>query len=141
MSNYTDLARGETGTANLNQRLRALQLSTTVAVANTGTPDGVAHVTGQVVDANGNSVAGRFLVKVWFAATANAAAADLGELAAKANTVIITEHTTDSYSDLLTHSDGSWGVELTTAANGTVHANALVVSAVASDSEAITGNE
>jgi len=115
---------------------------TTVAVANTGTPDGVANVTGQVKDAQGNALSGRFVVTVWFATSgAWAAPADLGTLTAKTNSVILKEDTDDAFARVLTHSDGSWGLELDTASDGTVHAHATVGGAPAATANAaITGN-
>jgi len=114
--------------------------STTVAVANTGTPDGVAHITGQVKDVQGNALSGRFLVRVFLDDAAYTAVEDLGTATAAANSLILKELTDDAYIDVLTHSDGSWGIDLDTASNGTVHAHAAVVGQFATANAAITGN-
>lgn len=113
---------------------------TTVAIANTGTPDGVAHVTGQVKDAEGNSLSGRFLVKVVLGSAANGAPVDLGTATAKTNSTVLKAHTADAYLDVLTHSDGSWGVDLDTTVDGTVHVNACVAGTFATANVAVTGN-
>lgn len=135
-------ADGSVTTAKLANAVADQITVTTVAVANTGTPDGVANVTGQVKDAQGNALTGRFVVTVWFATSAAwAAPADLGTLTIKTNTVIIKEDTDDAYAHILTHSDGSWGLNLDTASDGTVHAHATVGGAPAATANAaITGN-
>ena len=95
-------------------------------------------VTGQVQDAAGNDLAGRFLIKVWFGEAANDGTPhDFGDLAADTGSVIVKEHTADAYAEVLTAADGSWGVVLTVAADDTVHSNALVVGKVAVDSTAV----
>ncbi|WP_395735230.1 hypothetical protein, partial [Prosthecobacter sp.] len=115
--------------------------STTVAVANTGTPDGVAHVTGQVQDAQGNSLAGRFIITLWLATSgAWAAPADLGTLTAKTNSLLLKEDTDDAFARILTHSDGSWGADLDTVTDGTIHAHAVVSGLAVTANAAITGN-
>jgi hypothetical protein len=114
--------------------------STTVAVANTGTPDGVAHVTGQVKDANGNAKTGHFLVMVRLGSATYGAPVDLGTATAKTNSLIWQVQTTDSLLLVRTHSDGSWGVDLDLAADGTLYADAAVIGAFAEATAAITGN-
>lgn len=85
-------------------------------------------VTGQVKDAAGNALAGRFVVGGYFSAAANnGTPADLGTLAAGANTGLLKEVTDDALFKVLTHSDGSWSVVLTVAADGTVHTSAWVI--------------
>lgn len=113
---------------------------TTVAIANTGTPDGVAHVTGQVKDAEGNSLSGRFLITVVLGSAANGAPVDLGTATAKTNSTILKADTSDALLRVLSHSDGSWGVDLDTAVDGTVHVNACVSGTFATANAAITGN-
>jgi hypothetical protein len=115
---------------------------TTVAIANTGTPDGVAHITGQVKDAQGNALTGRFAVCVFLAATAyGAPSAQSGTSAALANSRILVADTANCLLQVLTHSDGSWGVEFTSAAgNETVHAHAAVSGVFATANVAVTGN-
>jgi len=113
---------------------------TSVTVANTGTPDGVANITGQVTDESGNAVAGRFLVRVYLSATSGGAATDLGTLTAKTNTVLIKEDTDDAFASIMTHTDGSWGLSLDTATNGNVFAHAAVTGKIAIGNAAITGN-
>jgi len=114
--------------------------STTVVVANTGTPDGVAHVTGQVRDSEGNALAGRFLVTVWLSETSYGAPADLGDLAAAANSLILVEDVTDAMAQVRTHTDGTWGLDFNLTADGTVHAQAAVTGILATATVAITGN-
>jgi hypothetical protein len=142
----TRLNKGQLSSARVNALMLEVEaclakiLSTTVVVANTGTPDGVAHVTGQVSDALGNALAGRFLVRVFFDDAAYGDPADLGTATAATNSRLLKEHTDDAYVDVLTHSDGTWGVNLDTTSNGTVHAHAAVMGAFATHSAAITGN-
>jgi hypothetical protein len=114
--------------------------TTTVAIANTATPDGKANVTGAVKDAQGNALAGRFLVAVYFDDAAYGAPSDLGALTAKTNSALLAEVVDDAVALVLTHSDGTWGVELDTAADGTVHVHAAVLAAFATANVAITGN-
>lgn len=113
---------------------------TTVAIANTGTPDGKANITGQVKDAEGNNLAGRFLVALYVDDAAYGDPADLGAITAKANSRILKPLTADALVLVLTHSDGSWGVEVDTDADGTVHAHAAVSGTFATANAAITGN-
>lgn len=135
-------ANGSVTTAKLADAVADQITVTTVAVANTGSPDGVANVTGQVKDAQGNALTGRFVVTVWFATSgAWAAPADLGTLTAKTNSTILKEDTDDAFARVLTHSDGSWGLNLDTASDGTVHVHATVGGAPAATANAaITGN-
>lgn len=110
-------------------------INTTVSGAAVGA---VLTVSGQVTDAAGNPLAGRFLVKVWFGEAANDGIPyDFGELAAGANSKIIKEHTADAYADVLTHTDGSWSVALTVGSDDTVHYSALALGRVAVDSDAV----
>lgn len=113
----------------------------TVAVENSTPEDGTANITGQVIDGNEDPVTGRHVIKVWLSATANSAPVDLGELTAKANTVILSEQVTDGFAEILTHSDGSYGLELATDTAGSVYCNVVYVGPVASDDAAIAGNE
>jgi hypothetical protein len=96
--------------------------------------DPVLTVTGQVQDAAGNDLAGRFVVGVFFGEAANDGTPfDFGDLAAEAGSAIIKEHTADAYAKVLTAADGSWGLELTLAASDTVHSNAWVEGKVSVD--------
>lgn len=135
-------ADGSVTTAKLANAVADQISVTTVAIANTGTPDGVAHVTGQVKDAQGNALTGRFVITIWFATSgAWAAPADLGTLTALTNSTILKEDTDDAFARILTHSNGSWGAELDTANDGTVHVHATVGGAAAvTANAAITGN-
>ncbi len=116
--------------------------TTSVAVANTGSPDGVAHITGQVKDAQGNNLAGRFHLCVFLGSAAfGAPSAQGGTTAAAANTRILVADTANSLLQVLTHSDGSWGVDFTSAAGAeTVHAHAAVTGVFTTANAAITGN-
>lgn len=111
----------------------------TVAVANTGTPNGVANVTLQAKDYLGESLAARCVLKVWFAATAYAAPADLGTLTATTG-VLLKEDTDDALATVLTDANGTAVLALDLATDGTVHVMATVNGLVVTDSEAITGN-
>lgn len=112
----------------------------TVAVANTAvTPDGVAVTTLQVKNYLGASLAARCVLKVWFAATAHAAPADLGTLTATTG-VLLKEDTDDALATVLTDANGTAVLALDTASNGTVHCMAECNGLVVTDNEAITGN-
>jgi hypothetical protein len=112
----------------------------TVAVANTAvTPDGVAVITLQLVDAKGAALAARGRINVWFAATAHAAPADLGTLTATTG-VLLKEVTDDALALVATDATGLAVLALDTTIDGTVHAMAEVAGLVVTDSEAITGN-
>lgn len=110
-----------------------------VAIANTGTPDGVANVTFQLKDAQGNNLAARALVRFWFAATAYAAPADLGTLTASTG-VILKEDTDDALATVVTDANGAAVLALDTASDGTVHVMAAVGALCATANAAITGN-
>lgn len=141
VGNHPVPADGSVGVAALANAVADQIISTSVAVANTGTPDGVAHVTGQVKDAQGNALSGRFVITAWFATSgAWAAPADLGTLTALTNSTLLKEDTDDAFARVLTHSDGSWGLELDTASDGTVHVHALVSGPAVTANAAITGN-
>ena len=116
--------------------------NTSVAIANTGTPDGVAHITGQVKDAQGNALVGRFALCVYLAAASyGAPSAQSGVAVALANSRILVADTANCLLQVLTHSDGSWGVEFTSAPGAeTVHAHAAVSGVFATANAAITGN-
>lgn len=104
-----------------------------VAVANAGTPDGDAYVTIQ------SSVRARQVLRVWFAATAYAAPADLGTLTATTG-VILKEDTDDALATVVTDATGLAVLNLDLASDGTVHCMAERNGLCATDSEAITGN-
>lgn len=110
-----------------------------VAIANTGTPDGVANVTFQLKDAQGNNLAARALVRFWFAETAYAAPADLGTLTASTG-VILKEDTDDALATVVTDASGAAVLALDTSIDGTVHVMAAVGALCATASAAITGN-
>jgi hypothetical protein len=110
-----------------------------VAVANAGTPNGNALVTIQAKDGLGNNLAARCLVRVFFAATAYGAPADLGTLTATTGT-ILKEDTDDALATVLTDATGLAVLQLDTASDGTVHAMACVAGIFATSSAAITGN-
>lgn len=114
--------------------------TTTVVIANSAPADGKANITGAVKDAQGNALAGRFVVALYIDDAAYGAPADLGTLTAKANSVLLSEVVDDAVALVLTHSDGTWGVELDTTVDGAVHAHAAVLGAFATANAAITGN-
>lgn len=129
-------------TAKLADAVADQIFATTVAIANTGSPDGVAHITGQVKDAQGNPLTGRFLVKLYTSATSyGAPSAQSGAAAAITNSRILSSDTANCALNVLTHSDGSWGVDVTTAAgNETIYAYASVAGSFAIANVAVTGN-
>lgn len=98
----------------------------------TPTADGAElTVAGQVTDAAGNALAGRFLVGVFFGEAANDGTPfDFGDLAAGAGSVLVSEQVADALATVLTAADGSWSVVLTLGADDTVHPNAWVQGAV-----------
>jgi hypothetical protein len=125
------------GTITLQQ-----SFNTSVAVANADPADGTALVTGQVKDAAGNALAGRFAVAAYFGEAAHDGVPyDFGDLTAASGTVILKEHTTDAYAVILTKSDGSWGLVLDLGSDDTVHASAWVQGKIATANVAITGNQ
>jgi hypothetical protein len=105
----------------------------TVTVANAETPDGDAYVTIQSV------IAARQVLRVWFAATAMAAPADLGTLTATTG-AILKEDTDDALATVVTDANGLAVLNLDLAVDGTVHCMVERNGLVATDSEAITGN-
>ena len=97
-------------------------------------------VTGQVVDVEGNAVAGRFVVKVFFGESANNGIPyDFGDLVADTGSVIVRENVADAYCEVLTAADGTWGVVLTLGGADTVHTNAYLVGPVVVASTAVAG--
>lgn len=135
----TELAASAVTAAKLADAVADKIVTCSVAVANTGTPDGVAHVTLQAKDAQGNSLAASVVLRVWFAATALAAPADLGTLTAATGT-LLKEDTDDALATVLTDAAGLAVLALDLATDGTVHAMAEVQGVVVTSSAAITGN-
>lgn len=133
-------ADGSTTTAKLADAVADQIRSTTTAVANTGTPDGVAHITGQVKDAQGNALTGRHLIRVWFSATSYGDPTDLGTATALTNSKVLKVETTDAFLTILTHTDGSWGVEYDLTVDGNLYAHASVNGLPVVGNAAITGN-
>lgn len=133
-------ADGSTTTAKLADAVADQIRTTTTAVANTGTPDGVAHVTGQVKDAQGNALTGRHLIRVWFSATSYGDPTDLGTATALTNSKVIKADTTDAFLTVLTHTDGSWGVEYDLTVDGNLFAHATVLGLPVVGNAAIAGN-
>jgi len=107
--------------------------SLAVDVANAETPDGDAYVTIQ------SSVAARQVLRVWFAATAYAAPADLGTLTATTG-VLLKEDTDDALATVVTDATGLAVLNLDLAVDGTVHAMVERNGICYTDSAAITGN-
>lgn len=113
--------------------------SVSVTVANAGTPNGNAIVTLQAKDASGRALAGRCLLRVWLAATAHAAPADLGTLTATTGT-LLKEDTDDALATVATDATGLAVLSLDLVADGNVHAMAAIVGMVGTGNAAITGN-
>jgi hypothetical protein len=98
----------------------------------------VMTTTGQVVDGSGNALAGLFIVGVVYSEAANTAIPfDFGNPAATSGTVILKEHTADAFLEILTKSDGTWGLENTFTADDTGHVAAWVIGKTAASSVAI----
>lgn len=110
-----------------------------VTVANTGTPDGVANVTIQLKDAQGNNLAARAVIRVWFDDAAYGVPTDLGTLTASTG-AILKEDTDDALATCVTDANGALVLALDTATDGTVHAMATVGGLAATGNAAITGN-
>lgn len=134
------IAASQVTAAKLADAVADLIRTTTCAVANTGTPDGVGHVTGQVKDAQGNALAGRHLVQLFFSATSYGDPTDVGAVTALANSKVINVGTTDAVITLLTHTDGSWGAEYNLTVDGNLYAHATVLGLPVVANAAITGN-
>ena len=99
----------------------------------------VANITGQVTDGSGNALAGYFVVGVYASEAANTGIPyDFGDLAAAAGTVIIKEHTADALCEILTKSDGTWGLDFTLGSSDTIHAAAWVIGKTATANVAVT---
>ena len=98
----------------------------------------VMSTTGQVTDGSGNAVTGRFIIGVYYSEAANNGTPyDFGNPAAQANTVILKEHTADAFLELLTHSDGTWGLDNTFTGDDTGHVSAWVIGKVAVSSAVV----
>lgn len=113
--------------------------SVAVTVANAGVPNGNAAITLQAKDPSGRNLAGRCLLRVWLAASANVAPADLGTLTATTG-VLLKEDTDDALATVLTDATGLAVLALDTISNGDVHAHAAIVGLVGTGNAAITGN-
>ena len=115
---------GADGTVTLQQ-----SLNTTLVMA----ADGAAlTISGQVTDAAGHALAGRFIVGLFVGEAANDGTPhDFGDVAAGVGSAIIKEHTADAYLEILTSADGTWSVTYTVAGDDTVHGNAWVAGRVA----------
>lgn len=100
----------------------------------------VLETTGQVTDASGNALAGLFVVGVYYSEAANSGIPfDFGNPAAAAGgTVIIKEHTTDAFLELLTKSDGTWGLDNTFTATDVGHVAAWVIGKTAASTDSVT---
>jgi hypothetical protein len=130
-----------------NELIEAVLLSTagTVTIDKTflttcvSTASGaVMTTTGQVTDASGNALSGYFIVGLCYSEAANTAIPyDFGNPAAKANSVILTEHVADAYIEVRTHSDGSWGVDNTFTADDVGHVAAWVVGKTAASTVSV----
>jgi hypothetical protein len=99
----------------------------------------VLKTTGQVTDASGNALAGYFVVGMYYSEAANTGIPfDFGNPAAAAGTVIIKEHTTDAFLEILTKSDGSWGIDNTFSATDVGHVAAYVIGKTAASTDSVT---
>jgi hypothetical protein len=110
-----------------------------VVVTNAGPPDGNATITIQALDALGNNLTRRCLLRVWLSATAYGAPTDLGTLTATTG-ILLKEDTDDALATVATDATGKAVLVLDTAADGNVHAMASIVGVLATGNAAITGN-
>jgi hypothetical protein len=108
-----------------------------VTVANHATPNGNAYITLQAVDAQGNALAKRVLFKVWLAATAHAAPADLGTLTATTGT-ILKEDTDDALATVASDANGTAVLVLDVATTSAIHAMAECNGMVGTSSVSVT---
>lgn len=113
---------------------------TTVVVENTETPDGVAHITGQVTDESGNALSGRYIVEFYVAESLAGALSDEGTASAAAGTVLLSTGTDAGRVKVMTDDDGTWGVNLDLVADDEIFVHASVHGKVTTDSASITGN-
>jgi hypothetical protein len=116
-----------------------LTLDKTFLTTCVSTADGaVMTTTGQVTDGSGNALAGYFVVGVCYSEAANTGIPyDFGNPAATSGTVIIKEHTADALLEVLTKSDGTWGLENTFTADDTGHVAAWVIGKTAASTVAV----
>jgi hypothetical protein len=113
----------------------------TVTVANTGTPDGVAHVTVQAKNELGNNVAARVPVEVFLSGTSYGAPTDLGTLnqTLVAGTLIKVD-TTDAVFHAVTDETGLLSFTYARTPNGDLYVMADLGGFSAVGHAAITGN-
>ena len=102
--------------------------------------DGTGTITIQLLDAQGDALAARALVRVWVSATALGVPADLGDLAVTTGTTIqtITAH---AHLLCLTDAAGEIVITLDADANGAVHANAAAAALAVTATDTISGVE
>jgi len=99
----------------------------------------ILRTTGQVTDGNGEALAGYFVLGMYYSEAANTGIPfDFGNPAAAAGTVIIKEHTTDAFLELLTKSDGSWGIDNTFTATDVGHVAAWVIGKTFASTDSVT---
>jgi hypothetical protein len=106
-----------------------------VSVAIADNEDGTGEVTLQLKDAQGNNLAARGVIKVWFSATAHGAPTDLGDVVAGTGS-ILAEITTDAL--ILVATDANGLAVLTYTRTGALHAMAEVNGLVATGNATIT---
>jgi hypothetical protein len=129
-------------TAKLADAVADQVITSSIAIANTGTPDGVAHITGQVKDAQGNALSGTFLIRVTTSASSyGAPSAQSGTAAAISGSRVLNSYTANCDLGVLTKSDGSWGIDVTTAAGTeTIYTWVSIGGKTAIANATITGN-
>ena len=115
--------------------------SAVVTVANTGTPDGVAHVTVQAKNAAGENIAAHVPVEVFVSATSYGAPTDLGTLnqTLVAGTLIKVD-TTDAAFNAVTDANGLLSFTYARTPNGDLYAMAQLAGISAVGHASITGN-
>jgi hypothetical protein len=134
-------ADGAVTIAKLASETAATIISTSIEADNADPADGTALVTGQVLDAAGDPLAGSFLVLVASSTTALGAPSDRGDVTAAANSLIVTEYVADALILVRTHTDGSWGLVFDVTADETTHFTASIGGKTAVTSLAVTGND
>lgn len=115
--------------------------SATVTVANTGTPDGVAHVTVQAKDAQGNNIAARVPVTVFLSGTSYGAPTALGTLnqTLVAGTLVKID-TADAIFRAITDATGLLSFTHALTEDGDLYVMAQLAGICAVGNAAITGN-
>lgn len=124
-SKRSTLLGGSITTAALADALADQLPLVSISLANGSPADGKGYLTGQVKDAQGNNLTGRWVVEVWFGSTAYSAATDLGTLAVTTGT-LLDAHKTDAWFSVVTDTNGAIAANLTMTSPGALYAQSYV---------------